>query len=119
MRASVSDWRVLFLRRYGMLLAVYQLGGTGMEEQQNSLTYEIIKAAVAGERWATEKVIAHYDSYIEELATVKERQPDGSVRTYVDEDMKQSIILNLLEKIPDFPLEKTERIAEEETNEGI
>lgn len=42
-----------------------------MEEQQNSLTYEIIKAAVAGERWATEKVIAHYDSYIEELATVK------------------------------------------------
>lgn len=68
-----------------------------MEEQQNPLTYEIIKAAVAGEKWATEKVVAHYDSYIEELATVKERQPDGSVRTYVDEDMKQSIILNLLE----------------------
>ena len=37
---------------------------------------------------------------------VKERRPDGSVRTYVDKDMKQSIILNLLEKIPDFPLEK-------------
>ena len=55
-----------------------------MEEQQNPLTYEIIKAVVAGEKWATEKVIAHYDSYIEELATVKERQPDGSVRTYVD-----------------------------------
>lgn len=33
-----------------------------MEEQQNPLTYEIIKAAVAGEKWATEKVIAHYDS---------------------------------------------------------
>lgn len=46
------------------------------------LTYEIIKAAVAGEQWAAEKVIAHYDSYIEELATVKERQPDGSKRTY-------------------------------------
>ena len=50
---------------------------------------------------------------------VKERRPDGSVRTYVDEDMKQSIILNLLEKIPDFPLEEAERIAEEETDEGI
>ena len=83
-----------------------------MEEQQNSLTYEIIKAAVAGERWATEKVIAHYYSYIEELATVKERRPDGSVRTYVDEDMKQSIILKLLEKIPDFPMDEAERIAE-------
>ena len=28
---------------------------------------------------------------------VKERRPDGSVRTYVDKDMNQSIILNLLE----------------------
>ena len=84
-----------------------------MEEQQNPLTYEIIKAAVAGEKWATDKVIAHYDSYIEELATVKEKQSDGSVRTFVDEDMKQSIILNLLEKIPDFPLEETESLAGE------
>ena len=42
---------------------------------------------------------------------MKERQLDGSVRTYVDEDMKQSIILNLLEKIPDFPLEEAEKKA--------
>ena len=90
-----------------------------MGDQQNTLTYEIIKAAVAGEKWATEKIMAYYDDYMTELATVKERQPDGSVRTYVDEDMKQSIILNLLEKIPDFPLEEAERIAKEETDEGI
>lgn len=45
---------------------------------------------------------------------VKERRPDGSVRTYVDKDMKQSIILSLLEKIPDFPLEEAERTAEAE-----
>lgn len=90
-----------------------------MKEQQNPLTYEVIKAAVAGEKWATEKVIAHYDSYIEELATVKEKQPDGSVRTFVDEDMKQSIILKLLEEIPNFPIEEEERIAEAETDERI
>lgn len=72
------------------------------------LTYEIIKAAVAGEQWATEKVIAHYDSYIEELATVKEKRPDGSVKTYVDEDLKQSIILKLLEEIPNFPMEEAQ-----------
>lgn len=52
------------------------------------LTYEIIKVSVTGEQWATEKVIAHYDSYIEELATVKEKQPDGSVKTYVNEALK-------------------------------
>lgn len=49
---------------------------------------------------------------------MEEQQPDGSVRTYVDEDMKQSIILKLLEKIPDFPLEKAERIEKEETDVG-
>lgn len=90
-----------------------------MGDQQNTLNYEIIKATVAGEKWATEKVIAHYDSYIEELAAVKERQPDGSVRTHVDEDMKQSIILNLLEEIPNFPMEEAERMAEEETEKEI
>ena len=68
-----------------MLLAELFIGGTGMEEQQNSLTYEIIKAAVSGERWATEKVIAHYDSYIEEPVSythldVYKRQLQDSTR---------------------------------------
>ena len=35
-----------------------------MEDQQNTLTYEIIKAAVAGEKWATEKIMAYYDDYL-------------------------------------------------------
>lgn len=84
-----------------------------MGDQQNTLTYEIIKAAVAGEKWATEQILRYYDSYIEELATVKEKQPDGSVKTYVDEDLKQSIILKLLEEIPNFPMEEAEKMAEE------
>lgn len=86
-----------------------------MKAQQNLLDYETIKAAVAGEKWATEKIIAHYDSYIEELATVKERQSDGSVKIYVGEDIKQSIILKLLEEIPNFPMEEAEKRAKEET----
>ena len=90
-----------------------------MEEQQNSLTYEIIKAAVAGEKWATEKIKAYYDDYMTELATVKERQSDGSVKTYVDEDLKQEIALKLLEEIPNFPMEEAERMAEEETEKEI
>lgn len=85
-----------------------------MEDQQNTLTYEIIKAAVAGEKRETEQILKHYDDYMTELATVKVRQPDGSVRTYVDEDLKQAIALNLLEQIPNFPLEEAERIAKGE-----
>lgn len=92
-----------------------------MEDQQNTLTYEIIKAAVAGEKWATEKFMAYYDDYMTELATVKEKQPDGSVKSYVDEDLKQEIALKLLEEIPNFPMEEAERIVgdEEEPDEGI
>lgn len=90
-----------------------------MDDQQNELTYEIIKAAVAGEKWATEKIMAYYDDYMTELAAVKERQSDGSVRTYVDEDLKHEIALKLLEEIPNFPMEEAEKVAEAETDEGI
>ena len=84
-----------------------------MDDQQDTLAYEIIKAAVAGEKWATEKIMAYYDDYMTELATVEEKQSDGSVKSYVDEDLKQEIALKLLEEIPNFPMEETERIARE------
>lgn len=37
---------------------------------------------------------------IEELSTVEVKQKDGGVKKVVDEDLKQSIILKLLEEIP-------------------
>ena len=63
-----------------------------MDSQETLLDYATIKAAVAGEKWATEKVIEHYAPMIDELA--------------VDEDMKQHLIVKLLEKLPDFPTEQ-------------
>lgn len=80
-----------------------------MDDQQNLLDYETIKGAVVGEKWVTERILKHYDSYMDEPATVKERQPDGSVKCYVDEDLKQAIALKLLEEIPNFPLEEAEK----------
>ena len=55
-----------------------------MAEQEMLLDSATIKAAVAGEKWATEKVIEHYAPMIDELA--------------VDEDMKQHLIMKLLER---------------------
>ena len=55
-----------------------------MAEQEMLLDSATIKAAVAGEKWATEKVIQHYTPMIDVLA--------------VDEDMKQ------LEELPHFPM---------------
>lgn len=51
-----------------------------MGGQEKLLDYETIKAAVAGEKWATEKVLAHYADYIDELSTVEIRQPGGKVK---------------------------------------
>ena len=50
-----------------------------MAEQEMLLDSATIKAAVAGEKWAMEKVIEHYAPMIDELA--------------VDEDMKQHLIM--------------------------
>ena len=36
-----------------------------MNGQENLLDYETIRAATAGEKWATEKVLAHYADYID------------------------------------------------------
>ena len=66
-----------------------------MDGQEKLLDYETIKAAVAGEKWATEKVLAHYADYIDELSTVEIRQPGGKVKKVIDEDMRQHISLPL------------------------
>ena len=77
-----------------------------MDGQENLLDYETIKAAVAGEKWATEKVLAHYADYIDELSTVEVRQPGGKVKKVIDKDMRQSISLKLLEALPGFRMGK-------------
>ena len=85
-----------------------------MKEQECTLDVKTIEAAVAGEKWALEKVLAYYADYIEELATVEIEQPDGNVKKVVDEDMQQQIGLKLLEEIPNFPLEEAKKKVAEE-----
>lgn len=75
---------------------------------EKMLDNETICAAVAGEAWALEKVLEHFSAEIDQSATVQIRLPDGSVRKEIDEDMRQSIVLALLEAIPNFPLEEPE-----------
>lgn len=68
------------------------------------LGYETIRAAVSGEEWALEKVLERFRGEIDRNATIRVRQPDGSVREEIDEDLRQSIVLALLQAIPHFPL---------------
>mgnify|MGYP002589223470 FL=1 len=74
--------------------------------EQEMPDYETIRAAVAGEKWALEKVLDCYGDEINRLAMVKKRQPDGSVKEDIDEDLRQTLIMKWLEAIPQFPMEK-------------
>ena len=60
--------------------------------------YETIRAAVTGETWAVEKVLMCYKDEIDRQATVKKRQPDGTFKLEIDEDMRQYITMKLIEK---------------------
>lgn len=66
-----------------------------MEEKK--LTYELIRAAVAGEPQAQEDILNYYDEYINSLAMVEEEQEDGQKVCYIDEDLKAQIQLSLIE----------------------
>ena len=62
-------------------------------ENQKMPEYETIRAAVAGEKWAVEKVVECYKDEIDRLSTVAVRQPDGSTKQEINEDMRQSLSL--------------------------
>lgn len=85
--------------------------------EQEMPDYEAIRAAVAGEKWALEKVLDCYGDEINRLAMVKKRQPDGTTKEEIDEDLRQTLILKLLEAIPQFPLEEMEREETENRNQ--
>ena len=48
--------------------------------EQEMPDYETIRAAVAGEKWALEKVLACYGDEINRLAMVKKRPPAVSLK---------------------------------------
>lgn len=74
--------------------------------EQEMPDYETICAAVVGEKWALEKVLDCYGDEINRLAMVKKCQPDGTIKEEIDEDLSQTLIMKLLEAIPQFPMEK-------------
>lgn len=61
-------------------------------ESKKPLTYEIITTAVNRDKLAIQKVIEHYSDDIESLS-------NG------DEDLRQQLILKLIENIPEFKKE--------------
>ena len=72
----------------------------GMAMNEHDLTYELICAAVDGEKTALEEILRFYDDYINALATVKGEDAQGKTYRYIDEDLKSRIQLKLIKAIP-------------------
>ena len=59
-----------------------------MEAQSYELNYELIEKAVHGESGALEKILLHYDAYI-----------NGKIYRHIDEDMKVQVLMKLVDAI--------------------
>jgi len=76
-----------------------------MKKIEDSIDFPTLQAAVAGESWAVSRVAEHYSEYINRLSTENKRQPDGSIKKVINEDLRQSLYLKLLESLPNFKYE--------------
>lgn len=65
-----------------------------MEEKK--LTYELIRAAVAGEPQAQKDILNYYDEHINSLAAIEE-QKDRQKTRYIDEGLKEQPQLSLVD----------------------
>lgn len=74
--------------------------------ERNMPDYRTIQASIAGEAWALGKMLDCYSDELDKLSTVEKKQPDGSVKKEIDKDMRQALVLKLIEAILQFPLEK-------------
>ena len=72
--------------------------------QHPLLSVDIIESAIQGEKWAKQKILLHYDSYINRLATRDLFDSQGNICRVVDSDLKSALQSKLLEGIARFQL---------------
>ena len=64
-----------------------------------------IRDAISGNQQAVEKLLLHYADVIDSYATVEVYNQDGTTRKHVDIDLRQHLVMKLLEELPNFPTE--------------
>ena len=73
--------------------------------KEDFLDNKTIHEAVSGDQQAIEKVLSYYADLIDLYSTVETRSKDGGTKRYVDPDLRQHIVMKLLEALPTFPVE--------------
>ena len=72
------------------------------EVQYNLLPFETIKEATKGDVDAVEKVLKHYDGYIDNLSRRKMYDEYGQIHYCVDETLRRRLETKLITKILKF-----------------
>lgn len=70
------------------------------------LPFSIIKAATEGDISAINRVVNHYQQYINALSIRRLYDEGGNEHFYVDEEMRQVLEIKLISKILNFRLVK-------------
>lgn len=70
-----------------------------MKVQRHELSYDLIEKAVHGEPSALEKILLHYDAYINSLVTYETTERAGTIYRHIDEDMKAQVQMKLVDAI--------------------
>ncbi len=65
-----------------------------------------IRDAISGDQQAVEKLLSHYADVIDSYATVEVHNQDGTTRQYVDPDLRQHLVMKLLEELQSFPVDE-------------
>ena len=74
--------------------------------EQKIPDHETIKAPVADEKRASEKVVNCFCIEIDRLSTIKDQLPNVTTEKEINEDLRQTLILKPLEATPTFPLDE-------------
>ncbi len=74
--------------------------------EHNLLPYETICKAVLGETESVCAVIDHFDGYINKLSLRWVADTSGGLRSWLHEDLKRELIVELIVKLPLFNCEQ-------------
>ena len=76
-----------------------------MSKEKDFPDDKTIRDAISGNQQAVEKLLSHYADVIDSYATVEVQNKDGTTQPCVDPDLRQHLVMKLLEELPNFPTE--------------
>lgn len=75
------------------------------KRKQDSLPFEVIRAASGGDIESMERVIRYYDGYMKSLATKSMMDRSGNIHNYIDEDLYSRLHMRLILSVMKFNAE--------------